>query len=169
MVDLRRGNTWNWTGLTALLLLVASPCAWAKATAGRFVVSADQKTVYDNRTKLTWQRSPPTTGGSTGNTDGLYNWADAKNYCIANTATLPGSGWRLPNIRELLSLVDRKATSSPAIDTSAFPNTPTTGSSYYWSASPYQGGSSSAWDVSFSNGNSGGTGVTNGSRVRCVR
>ncbi|MSQ85106.1 MAG: hypothetical protein EXR77_19900 [Myxococcales bacterium] len=36
-------------------------------------------------------------------------------------------------------------------------------------ASPFQGGSSNAWNVNFNNGNSNNNGITNNNRVRCVR
>lgn len=151
---------------TAGWLLTVTTPAWAKASAGRFVVSADVKTVYDNRTKLTWQRDVPATGGA--NSNGTYTWANALTYCSGNTAGLPGSGWRLPNVRELLSLVDRKQKTAPAIDGAVFPDTPNT---YFWSATPLQGGSSFAWGVGFAFGESSGIDVTNGIgvRVRCVR
>ena len=132
--------------------------ALGKASTGRFVVAVDSKTVYDNRTKLTWQRDVP---------GGTYTWANAKTYCSSNTAALPGTGWRLPGIRELLSIVDRKQKTSPAIDPAVFPNTP---AEAFWSASPFQGGSSFAWYVDFIYGGSSiYYGVTHGNRVRCVR
>ncbi len=145
------------------LLTVATP-AWAKASAGRFVVSADVKTVYDNRTKLTWQRDVPASGGA--NSNGTYTWANALTYCSGNTAGLPGSGWRLPNVRELLSLVDRKQKTAPAIDGAVFPGTPGT---LFWSATPFQGGSSSAWYVHFYYGYASNSDVPYVNRVRCVR
>jgi hypothetical protein len=91
--------------LCCLLACTCTP-AWAKSTAGRFTVAADGKTVHDKVTKLTWQRDPPGTGGP--NNDGRYGWADAKTYCANNTAGLSGTGWRLPGVRELRSLLDLK-------------------------------------------------------------
>src|SRR5258706_11285535 len=60
-------------------------------------------TVYDTQTKLTWQQAIPKS---------LYAWADAKTYCSA--LSLDGSGWRLPSINELQTLVDEST--NPAID-----------------------------------------------------
>lgn len=84
-------------------------------------------TVTDTGTGLTWQK------------DSLSNisWKDALAYC--ENLTLGGySDWRLPNINELISLVDY-STFSPSIDTRYFTNT----AYHYWSSttcalSPYK-------------------------------
>jgi hypothetical protein len=72
-------------------------------------------TVVDNWTGLTWQRSfgsqmPP---------------ANAQAYCLQL-----GSGFRLPTVKELLTLVD-PILYSPAIDQNAFPGTP---ADWFWSS-----------------------------------
>lgn len=56
--------------------------------------------------------------------------------------------WRLPEIHELLSLVDY-IRADPAIDTERFPDTE---SAWYWTATPYAGVSGAAWVVNFLNG-----------------
>ncbi len=56
--------------------------------------------------------------------------------------------WRLPNINELLSIVEIQCY-NPAINTTIFPST---ASSYYWSSSPYAPYSGYAWIVIFLNG-----------------
>ena len=53
-------------------------------------------TITDNVTGLVWQKT---------NNEHM-TWHDANSYCSANIAQLTGSGWRLPTINELLSLVD---------------------------------------------------------------
>ena len=58
------------------------------------------------------------------------------------------SGWRLPNINELRSIVER-CRQSPAVNQQVFPNMP---SSRFWSASPSAGRSDSAWNFNFSLG-----------------
>lgn len=141
------------------------PAFAAPAANGRYVVDATAKTVYDKVTGLTWQREPPTTGGDG---TGRFQWAAAKTWC-ADLVLAGQSDWRLPGIVELRTLVKRNKASSPAIDSVAFPNTPVSGTSYYWSATPYQGGSSYAWDVGFDGGYSNDDYVTNDYRVRCVR
>ncbi len=83
-----------------------------------------------------------------------------------NNANLCGAtDWRMPTIKELESIVhyDRFA---PAIDTSFFPNTP---SSYVWSGSPNANGASYAWSVVFYVGYSYNDYRSNSLHVRLVR
>jgi len=151
--------------LIATILLLSGAVALAKAPAGRYKIDyAGTGTVFDTKTNRTWQRAAPTTGGV--NANGTYNWADAKTYCANLSLGTPASGWRLPDVRELLSIVDLSE-KSPAIDTTAFPATQT--DTYFWSASPLQCSSSYAWLVYFYNGYSYNLGVADTNRVRCVR
>ena len=71
--------------------------------------SLPSNTVYDSVTGLTWQRN-------VGPTD---DW-DAATYCgMAASGNVP-NGWRLPQVKELLSIVEFDSTSSIAIDPVAF-------------------------------------------------
>jgi hypothetical protein len=90
-----------------------------------------------------------------------YTWDAAKTYCSGL-----GSGWRLPGLKELLTLVDPTRASTSSIDPVAFPNTPAL---FFLTASPFAGSSGSAWHVSFLSGSSGPNFVGNTDRVRCVR
>ncbi|WP_044412776.1 Lcl C-terminal domain-containing protein [Thiomicrospira microaerophila] len=79
----------------------------------------------------TWQSD----GSCSGTALTGYNWQTALQ--IPQTLNSEGgyaghTDWRLPNIKELNSLVER-ACHSPAINTAVFNSTP---SSKYWSASP---------------------------------
>ncbi len=112
-------------------------------------------TVKDNGTGLTWQKQD---NGAT------MTWAAGLQYCANNTAALPGSGWRLPNINELLSLVDY-ARAAPTIN-SVFTSTQ---SNSYWAATTYQGGTYYAWYVVFSYGYASYNNKTPSYYVRCVR
>jgi len=155
----------------AVLVLLGLLCA-SRAVAVRpslrWQVNAAAGTVLDKRTGLVWQRDSPTSGGSSGQTNGYFNWADAKQYCL--DLVLAGQDdWRLPSLQELRSLVHRKRV-SPAISTFAFPNTPKTDYVFSWSATPYAGsGFPSAWGIDSTTGHV----ITNltGSKavVRCVR
>lgn len=127
--------------------------SWAGAPQGRYTVTAD--TVFDTKTSLTWQRSAPSA---------LYTQANAAAYC--QSLGLGGmTGWRLPTIKELQSLVDIR-TSKPAIDAAVFPGT---ASNEYWSSSSFAINTSYAWTVTFSYGNVNSGPVTNDYLVRCVR
>ena len=53
-------------------------------------------TFTDQCTGLVWQNPP---------FDGEKKWEAAKSYCTDNEAGLPGTGWYLPNISELRSLI----------------------------------------------------------------
>jgi hypothetical protein len=57
---------------------------------------SDGSTWEDSTTGLVWQVAPAETP---------MDWKSAKKYCQNNKAGLPGSGWRLPDIQELSSLI----------------------------------------------------------------
>lgn len=104
----------------------------------RFTDNGDG-TVTDNCTGLMWQKDT----GNDGNP--LINWCDALAYC--EDLELAGhDDWRLPNVRELQSIVDYGPL-SPAID-AVFDALP----SFYWSSTSNEGDPDSAWGVDFSSG-----------------
>jgi hypothetical protein len=76
--------------------------------------------------------------------------------------TLGGTGWRLPTIKELQTIVDE---SRPSIDPTAFPGAPL---GNYWSSSPVAGRPSDAWDINF-NGATGPDAMSTLDNVRCAR
>lgn len=129
----------------------------AAAPGGRYTISGG--TVSDSKTKLTWQQAAPAT---------LYAWSDAKTYCASATVSsaLGGSGWRLPTVKELLTILDDSQATPPLIDATAFPGT---ASGYFWAVSVAAGTASSAWEVDFSSGNTGGFAEATTRNVRCVR
>jgi len=93
-----------------------------------------------------------------------YNWSEALVY--AENSTLGGyDDWRLPNIKELQSIVEW-ACFNPAINLDVFYDTP--GESF-WSASPRAFGSSDAWIVYFYGGISSSELRRQYSHVRLVR
>jgi formylglycine-generating enzyme required for sulfatase activity len=141
--------------MTIVSLWLMAP-AEASAPVGQYTIS--NGTVYDTRTKLTWQQNAPSTE---------YSWSEAKAYCAGTGASLPGTGWRVPTIKELQSIVD-DTTWGPAIDKTAFP---ATAAGYYWSSSPRARTSSSVWVINFSQGDWVAYDVTlaYAFNVRCVR
>jgi len=116
----------------------------------RYAVAANGMTVLDQQTGLIWARCPngmnwdgaACTGKAT-----TYTWQKA--LTAADTSTLAGyTDWRLPNVRELASLVEPGCV-DPALNTRIFPNTPGTD---FWSSSPYVGSVYVAWYVYFNDG-----------------
>ena len=134
----------------------------------------------DNNTGLIWQRyghgssdgyTVPSavdncaSGGTYSSSECTYSWQDALKYC-SNLSLDSQTDWRLPNAKELQSIVKYGA-SSPSIDTSSFLNT---ASSIYWSSSTSSSNPYYAWYVGFNAGNVwGGTTKSTSYRVRCVR
>ncbi|MCP4899472.1 MAG: DUF1566 domain-containing protein, partial [bacterium] len=74
----------------------------------RFSVSGDGLTVHDSVTGLTWQRSPDTDGDDDIDTDDKFTLTEAEAYpAMLNAVSFGGhDDWRLPNVRELYSLMD---------------------------------------------------------------
>jgi len=71
-------------------------CTGGKTCVGGKCEIEATSTWTDPSTGLVWQNPPY---------DGLKKWEDAKTYCTNNEAGLPGTGWHLPNISELRSLI----------------------------------------------------------------
>lgn len=76
-------------------------------------------TITDNITSLMWQQDGnyPFNGFTTGGT-----WEQALGYC-ENLVYAGYSDWRLPNRRELFSIVDFGTTNDPSINKTYFSNT----------------------------------------------
>ncbi|MBS4097971.1 MAG: DUF1566 domain-containing protein [Sulfuricella sp.] len=135
-----------------------------KEVPDNFVARRDGTVTY-TRTGLMWMRCAlgQTWDGKTcvGNAKG-YTWDEA----MALRHSFAGhDDWRLPDIDELKSIVD-KARGYSAIDTTAFPNEP---GRAFWSASAYAGNSELAWIVNSSNGRDGPGYKTISDYVRLVR
>jgi hypothetical protein len=101
-------------GLVPLVIGLGS-LAHANAPSGRYTMSSGS--VYDTKTKLTWQQTVSTQKAS---------WEAAKNYC----ASIGGIGWHLPTMKELQTIVDYSR-SNPSVDANVFPSTP---ADWFWSA-----------------------------------
>jgi hypothetical protein len=129
--------------------------------ANRYTVSADGQEVKDNKTQLIWQRCP---WGMTWSVNLCVGTAYPYTHEEALSYT-NGKVWRLPNVKELASIVDRNY-GNPAIDTLMFPATP---SSIFWSSSPYPGEGNNAWYVDFFQGKISISGRSNSSLIRLVR
>jgi hypothetical protein len=132
---------------------VAPPAAAPRCyPVSRFVVLPGGL-VRDTLTKLVWQQQSSTT---------TMKWAAAQTYCPS-----VGTGFRLPTVRELESLVDLAVPApGPTIDGTAFPDTP---GKAFWTSSPYLGSSGYTWYVDFSAGSSDVQVVDALYGVRCVQ
>lgn len=118
--------------------------------AAPFTVSGDGQEVTDTKTGLIWRRCAEgmtASGGTCTGEVGFFTQEQALTRAGAQAAAT-GVAWRLPNIKELSSIVDRSR-SDPAIDAVAFPTTPTY---YYWSSTPYVGAAEIAFYVFFLKG-----------------
>ena len=111
--------------------------------------------VTDSNTTLQWQDNETV----------AKNWESAINYC--ETLDLNGAGWRLPNINELFSILDRRV--YPAIDP-VFQNTST--SYHYWTSTDGVSSVGTAWGVRFAYGRDAMRDKGNDESflpIRCVR
>jgi hypothetical protein len=135
----------------------------------RFTDNGDN-TVTDSLTKLVWTKNA--------NYWGTKTWMEALGYAnslhdeypvMIKTGVHDGSkagDWRLPNIRELQSLVDYGRVAPPLPSDAPFTNVLSGG---HWSSSTVEAGTTSAWCVNFGVGNVFGDGKLNGRWVWCVR
>jgi len=133
-----------------LLLAFSSPPAHAVGP-----YTADGDTVVDRGTGLQWQKDD----------DAMpRNWQEALAYC-ENLSLHAQTDWRLPNIRELKSIVDVNRY-YPATDPAFHCRL-----SSYWSSTTVtdQHPAKSAWNVFFANGDDNWDAKDKGHYVRCVR
>jgi hypothetical protein len=118
------------------------------ASEGRFVDNGDG-TVTDNCTGLMWQKDTADTNG-----DGQRTSSDIVGWCRAlehseNLSFAGHDDWRLPNVRELQSIVDYGRV-YPKIDDRVFGRESI--QLNYWSSSSSAGSPHLAWQVLFNGG-----------------
>jgi hypothetical protein len=114
-------------------------------------------TVTDKNTGLIWQQR----------VSGKYNWWGALGYCegLELPADSGQTDWRLPNVKELHSIVDGSRR-SPAINEYVFPRTK---SRVHWSSTTSTRLVKRAWHVHFSGGTVQTIYKNHKQFVRCVR
>ncbi|HPS31119.1 MAG TPA: DUF1566 domain-containing protein [bacterium] len=126
-------------------------------TVRSFIDNSDGS-VTDGETSMVWQKGYKAD----------LTWYEAQSYC--ENLTLASSEWRLPTTHELKTLVNYDL-SDPAIDTTAFPNTP---SEWFW-ATKHSGfndvasGLEASWIINFLDGFVEYTSRFNLYNVRCIR
>ena len=115
--------------------------------------------VTDSKTTLEWQDNYSDNEGSIK----FANWTDAIDYCEGLSLNSQND-WRLPNKKELLSIVDYD-TYNPSIS-SVFQKT----TSYdYWSSTTSASDTGGAWNVYFYSGGTDYGTKSDSYNVRCVR
>lgn len=148
-----------------LLLFVLASClqSHAACTAGTtnanlgeftpssaFTVNSAAGTVTHSLTGLTWKQCSQGLSGATCSTGSAtpMNWSAA--LTTAATDVWDGGGWRLPNKKELESIVETCGY-NPSINKIVFPNTPLQG---YWASSTHAPTPTRAWTTYFDLGSS---------------
>ncbi len=133
---------WSALGMSTLALFhaVASPHICT-----RFSARAGGKEVLDTNTGLVWRRC---TEGTEWNGMGCTGLPRTFTQIEALEHAAQQADWRLPTVSELHTLVDEQRR-LPAIDTRAFPDTP---SDWFWTASQSKARISHAWLVHFGEG-----------------
>ncbi len=121
---------------------------------GAYIRDIVSMTVYDTQTGLTWEDDK----------NRLRTWEGAVDYCQRlNFAGV--RDWRLPNINELLSIVDygqSKTTVNPAFQYLIH-------NGQYWSSTTSAADTASAWYINFSDGYSRTFPKSIQRYFRCVR
>ena len=132
-----------------------SPLTARQRSAERWQVRSDGLVVADTATGLIWDRCTWGQSGTDCSGEGqlFLEWTDAMHVAeIANQQRYKGAyDWRVPNVRELETLVKIDA-AWPSINSEVFPNTPST---MYWTSSNswlIPGISIDAWTVLFREG-----------------
>ena len=116
-------------------------------------VSDSGQLITDPKTALMWMRCSVGYSFSNGTCDQAsatevgYNWAEA--LVLADSFEFAGyTDWRLPNRKELDSIVDR-ACFDPSVDEGLFPGVTATN---YWTNSLYNFNMQFAWGIDFASG-----------------
>ncbi|MCB9740856.1 MAG: DUF1566 domain-containing protein, partial [Deltaproteobacteria bacterium] len=123
------------------------------APAKRYTISGDGLSVTDAYTGLIWERK--VVGGK--------NWTGAASHC-AGTTTSGKTGWRLPTVAELWSLIDPRF-ADPPLDPTAFPGA---SAGLHWTVTPRAGSADKAWALQLAIGYSTTDDAVNQASVRCV-
>lgn len=153
-----KGDTY-WLGLLVILLcspaISEQPCRTETeippSTPTSQFIQHNNGTVTDTATRLVWMRCSlgQTWDGTTCQGDAqLLNWQQAL-QAPQTTNFAEYNNWRLPNIKELASIVE-EACYSPTINLTIFPNTFLDRS--YWSSSQSQSKFAQAWVLGFDDG-----------------
>ncbi|MBK6613262.1 IPTL-CTERM sorting domain-containing protein [Ottowia sp.] len=160
---------WPWPAgvrrTLALAVALCAPSAWAA-----FMDNGDG-TVTDDATGLVWDRCTYGLTGDTCSAGAAFSGSWTAALAQARQANVDAykrfSDWRVPNVKELESLVKINA-HSPALDTAAFPPG-TQQSEIFWSSTTAARGPGGVLGVNFFDGSIFTYGKTFNNHVRLVR
>ena len=108
-------------------------------------------TITDKLTKLTWAQDANAPGPVVCTTGVTMTWQDALDYvaCLNTNSYLGFSDWRLPNRKEIRSLIDYSQTTPALPPGHPFSNVQLT---IYWISTTYAEKNSSAWEINMNTG-----------------
>jgi hypothetical protein len=125
-------------------------------TCERYTLVDGGNAVADKETMLVWQRAE---------SSGMVNWNGANSACAALAADA-GAPWRLPEVAELLTLLDVGATSPSGLDPQFFAGEP---GDAFWTHTVDASDSTKAWSVIPMSGVTQPSSQLEGAYARCVR
>jgi hypothetical protein len=126
-------------------------------TCTRYMLVDGEDAVRDVETGLTWQRRQSL---------GVVSWSGAKSGCSALPAD-GGAPWRLPEVAELLTLLDVEGMDPSGLDPAFFAGEP---GDFYWTATVEASApDTDAWSVDTQTGATAPGLNTQGAYARCVR
>jgi hypothetical protein len=160
---------WNLNGASVACADTGQDGELQMGAARSYTANADG-TITDSSTGLIWEKL--TNDGTIHDFDNLYTWDLAfQKIADLNAANFAGyNDWRLPNLNELLTLVDY-GRAGPAVDPVLSNKTLNSfsKSSLYWSSTSFRYNPANAWFVDFKEGKVKANGKTNLHYVRAVR
>lgn len=135
----------------------------------RFTVNANG-TVIDKKTGLMWKKCSEGLSGmdcTVGVIQTQTWWSTLQNIQTMNTTSgFAGfTDWRIPNVKELRSIVEKQCY-NPAINLTVFPNTAPT---YFWTSSSSAWSGDYAWYIDFGSGRDGWDHKPRYNQTRLVR
>ena len=113
----------------------------------RFTDNGDG-TVTDNYTTLMWLKDPRSLTGI----DGLKSWGIALDLSYTNYQKNPQLAWHLPNVREMMSLMDYSKHGPSLASGYPFLNILKAEGSYYWTSTTDKGAIQNAWCIDLYDG-----------------
>ena len=172
------------TGAEAVCTAGYSVANLPESTPSNDFVSNTDGTVIHSNTSLMWDRCALGMVLNDNNTPGDYTddtctgtpmadtWQNALKEVISRNSSnyLGHNDWRLPNIKELISIVEYCGT-VPSINQTVFPDTPWAGQAYFWSSTSQFDifGEGEGWAIYFNDGQNISASRADSHHLRLVR